>query len=121
MELRKRLKRFGAPTAQLDRERLRQFCASCPDAVPIAELTPRTEATVVGEITCVSVVPRNGGAPWLEATITDGTGSLTVLWTGRRRIPGIKPGQRLMVSGRGSARGRGSRLLIYNPKYELLA
>ena len=121
MELTKVFKRLRAPPAELDRERLRTFCASCEDAVPIAELAPRTQATVVGEITCVRVVPRSGGAPWLEAIVSDGTGTITALWTGRRRMAGIKPGQRLMLSGRGTRRGSGGRLVIYNPKYELLA
>ncbi len=121
MELKKALKRLRAPTADLDRERLRTFCATCGDAVPIAELAPRTEATVAGEITCVAVVPHRGGAPWLEATVSDGTGCVTALWTGRRRIAGIKSGQRLMVTGRGTRRGSSGRLVIYNPKYELLA
>ncbi len=121
MELKKALKRLRTPSEELDRENLRSFCASCADAVPISELEPRTQATVVGEITCVAVVPRPGGASWLEATVSDGTGSLTALWTGRRRIAGIKPGQRLMLTGRGTTRGSSKRLLMYNPKYELLA
>jgi hypothetical protein len=119
MELRRALKRLRAPATELDQERLRDFCARCDGAVPIAELAPRTEATVAGEITCVAVIPRPDGAPWLEATVSDGTGSLTVLWTGRRRIAGIKPGQRLIVTGRGAPRGNGARLTIYNPRYEL--
>jgi hypothetical protein len=42
------------------------------------------------------------------------------MWTGRRRIAGINPGQRLSLSGRGSPSGPGGRLLILNPAYELL-
>ena len=121
MELRKALKRFRAPTVDRDRERLRQFCASCPGATPIAEMKPRTEATVVGEITCVTTVPRRDCTPWLEVTVNDGTGSLMAMWTGRRNIPGIKPGQRLMLSGRCMPKGPSGRLVVYNPKYELLA
>lgn len=121
MELKKALKRLRTPAEELDRESLRSFCASCTDAVPISELAPRTEATVVGEVTCVTVVPHHGGAPWLEATVSDGTGSVTAMWTGRRRIAGIKPGQRLRVTGRGTRRPGTNRLVIYNPKYELLA
>lgn len=121
MELKKGLQRLRAPTVERDRERLRHFCASCPGTMPISEVAPRAEATVVGEITCVAVVPHRGGAPWLEATVSDGTDSVTALWTGRRRIAGIRPGQRLMLSGRGTPRGSEHRLLFYNPKYELLA
>ena len=42
------------------------------------------------------------------------------MWTGRRRIAGIKPGQRLVVTGRPSPTGPGGRLMLYNPRYELL-
>ena len=120
MELRRAWKRLRAPVRELDRERLRQFCGSCEHAVPIAEVEPRSEVTVAGEVTCVAVVPRPDGAPWLEATVNDGTGALTVLWTGRRRIAGVRPGQRMLVSGRPMPKGRGGRLLLYNPRYELL-
>jgi hypothetical protein len=43
-----------------------------------------------------------------------------VMWTGRRRIAGVGAGKRLMVSGRGAPKGKGGRLLITNPRYELL-
>lgn len=121
MALKNRLKRLTTPVGQLDRERLREFCASIECAVPIGEVRPRQEATVVGEITSIRIVPRPDGSPWLEASISDGTGCLVAMWTGRTRIAGISSGRRLMVSGRGSAGSNGSRLVIYNPRYELLA
>ena len=121
MALKGRLKRLTAPVGELDRERLRQFCAGIDCAVPIAEVGPREEATVVGEISSIRIVPRPDGSPWLEATITDGTASLVAMWTGRTRIAGITSGRRLMVSGRGALGGSGRRLVIYNPRYELLA
>lgn len=121
MELNRAFKRLRAPTRELDRDRLRDFCANCPGAEPIADVQPRVEAIVVGEITCVATVPRPDGSPWLEVTVNDGTGSLRVLWTGRRKIAGIKPGQRIMVSGRCTPKGAKGRLMVYNPEYELLA
>ncbi len=121
MELNKAFRRLRAPTKELDREKLRRFCADCPGAESIAEIKPRAEGTVVGEITCVAMVPRPDGSPWLEVTVNDGTGSLQVLWTGRRKIAGIRPGQRVMVSGRCTPKGSQGRLIIYNPRYELLA
>ena len=121
MALRKALKRLTTPVTELDVERLRDFCRTQrPDVTAIAELEPRAEATVVGEITSLRVVPQLDGSPWLEATISDGTGSLTTLWTGRRRIAGVAPGKRLVVSGRTAPTGPRRRLLIYNPRYELL-
>ena len=117
--LRRVVRRLTAPVDELDAERLREFCASRPDVTPIAEVHPRQNATVVGEIQIVRIVPR-AGSPSLEVTISDGTGQLVAMWTGRRRIAGIAPGKRLVVSGRASPSGPGGRLLLFNPAYELL-
>jgi hypothetical protein len=118
--LRGALQRLRTPVGEQDKARLRDFCAAVPGATPIAELQPRQEATVAGEITCIRIVPRPDGSSWLEATVSDGTGLLSVMWTGRTRIAGVKPGRCLTVTGRGAPTGPGGRLLIYNPRYELL-
>jgi len=117
--LKKLFKNLRTPVTQLDAARLRKFCEGRPGAVTIVDLPPRVEGTVVGEITSLRIVPR-AGSPSLEATITDGTGSLVVAWTGRRKIAGVTPGKRLVVSGRGAATGPKNRLLNLNPSYELL-
>jgi hypothetical protein len=116
---RKMLQRLTTPDADLDRERLRVFCKDVPGVTPIGEAAPRKEVTVAGEISSLRIVPR-AGSPSLEATVTDGTGSLVVVWTGRRRIPGVSPGKRLVLSGRGAPHGAGGRLMVLNPRYELL-
>ena len=120
MALRKMLHRLTASVSELDREELRDWSAGVPGATPVAEVQPRQEVTVAGEITFLRIVPRPDGSPWLEATVADGTGSLVVMWTGRRSIAGIRGGQRIVVTGRGAPTGPGGRLLIYNPRYELL-
>ena len=119
MVLKNLFKNLTTPVTQLDAERLRKFCESRPGAVSITDLPPRVEGTVVGEITSLRIVPR-AGSPSLEATITDGTGSVLLVWTGRRKIAGVVPGKRLVVSGRGAPTGPKGRLLIFNPSYELL-
>lgn len=119
MVLKKLLERLTTPSSELDQRRLREFCEGLADVTPIAKLRPREEGTVVGEITSLRIVPREG-SPWLEATITDGTGSLVIMWTGRRRIAGVAPGKRLVVSGRGAPYGKQGRLRLLNPRYELL-
>jgi hypothetical protein len=53
----------------------------------------------------------------MEADLWDGTGSVTLLWLGRRDIPGVQPGRRLIVRDR-IPRIRGART-IYNPRYQL--
>ena len=119
MALKKLFKTLTTPVLELDAVRLRKFCESRPGAVPISDLPARVEGTVVGEITSMRIVPR-AGSPSLEATIADGTGSVLVVWTGRRKIAGVTPGKRLVVSGRGAATGPKGRLLMFNPSYELL-
>ncbi len=119
MAIRDRLKRIAKSNEELDRERLRQFCRDLPGVTSIGDAKPREEVTVAGEITSLRIVPR-AGTPSLEATVNDGTGSLVIVWTGRRHIPGVSPGKRLVLSGRGAPQGAGTRLAIFNPRYELL-
>ncbi|HEX3622817.1 MAG TPA: OB-fold nucleic acid binding domain-containing protein [Acidimicrobiales bacterium] len=119
MAFRKLLQRLTTTDAELDRERLRVFCHDVPGVTTIGEAAPRKEVTVAGEISSLRIVPR-AGSPSLEATVTDGTGSLVVVWTGRRKIPGVAPGTRLVLSGRGAPHGAGGRLMVLNPRYELL-
>lgn len=120
MALRDALKRLTTPVAVEDVNRLREFCDQFSAATPIAEVTARQDATLVGEIASVRIVPRVEGSPWLEATVRDGTGYVVAMWTGRKKIAGIHSGQRLVISGRGAPTGPGGRLVFLNPRYELL-
>lgn len=114
------LDKLRTTVEEADRVKLADFCTSFTDATAIADLQPREYATVVGEITSVRIVPKTDGSPWLEATVKDGSGALVVMWTGRRRMPGIRTGRRLKVVGRGAPSGTAQRLKILNPEYELL-
>ncbi len=83
---------------------------------PVAELPDRRRATVHGVIRSVTLRPRQG-VPALEAELYDGTGSVTLIWLGRRRIGGIECGRRVVAHGRlTSHEGRPT---IYNAAYEL--
>jgi hypothetical protein len=115
------LKKLRTPIEESDRAKLADFCAAVPGATPIAQVEARSYATVVGEITSVRIVPKTDGSPWLEATVKDGTGAMVAMWTGRRRMPGIRTGRRLKLSGRGAPSGEAQRLKVLNPEYELLA
>ena len=59
------------------------------------------------------------GVPTLEAELYDGTGTVTLVWLGRRRILGIDPGRSLVARGRLTVRG--GRRTIFNPAYDLRA
>jgi RecG-like helicase len=120
MGIRSMLKNLSTPVEELDAERLRVFCTGRGHTC-IRDMEARTEVTVVGEITSLRIVPHQG-SPWLEATVTDGSGNLIVMWTGRRSIAGVSPGKRLAISGRAlPADASNRRLKIMNPAYELLA
>ena len=71
---------------------------------------------MTGVLRSVTLRPR-GPSLTMEADLWDGTGNITLVWLGRRDIPGIKPGRRIVVRGR-VARIKGERT-IYNPIYEL--
>lgn len=119
MSLKKKLRDLTTPISELDAEKLRQFCAGHSQCCAIGTAQPRQEVSLVGEISGLRIVPR-AGSPSLEATISDGSGAVVAVWTGRRRIAGVAPGKRLIINGRGAPLGPGGRLLYYNPRYELL-
>jgi hypothetical protein len=119
MPFKKMLHRLTTPMNELDKEKLQEFCAGHGSCLPIGDVPARQEVNMVGEITTVRIVPR-AGSPSLEATISDGTGTMTAVWMGRRRIAGVAPGRRLVIRGRGAPMAPSGRLLFYNPRYELL-
>lgn len=59
------------------------------------------------------------GAPTLECTLSDGSGSLLLVFQGRNHIPGIVLGARIVVEGTVGSWQR--KLAIINPDYELVA
>lgn len=65
----------------------------------------------------MSIKPR-AGIPAVEIEISDGTGDLTVVFSGRERIPGIGHNRSLIVTG--IAHLEGSRRVMLNPAYQLL-
>jgi len=71
---------------------------------------------VAGMLRAVTLRPQ-GTSQVMEADLWDGTGSVTLIWLGRREIAGIQPGRRIVVHGRLTC-VRGERA-IYNPSYEL--
>lgn len=115
--LRRIIARVAASPADLNAEELRRELR-VPGARPIAECPDRERVCVAGVLRTVTFRPR-GGTPALEADLWDGTGSVAVVWLGRREIGGIQPGRHIKLRGRITRLG-GHRA-IYNPIYELLA
>ncbi len=75
-----------------------------------------TPVQVAGKVRAVVLRPR-AGVPTLEAELYDGTGTVTLVWLGRRRIRGVDPGRSLVARGRLTRHD--GRATIYNPAYEL--
>ena len=89
---------------------------STPEAVAIADAPEREHVVVNGVLRTVTLRPR-GGVPALEAELDDGSGVITVVWLGRRRITGVDPGRSVTVEG---CIGRqGGVPLMFTPRYEL--
>ena len=89
-----------------------------PGTTPIGEVTHRGRAKVAGRLKTVRVQSWSG-VPAFECTVVDGSGALTLVFLGRRAIPGLNPGTKLIAEGTiGSYQGR---LAMLNPNYELLA
>ena len=84
---------------------------------PIEDSPGRRLVRLEGTLRTVTLRPR-GGVPALEAELADGTGTITVVWLGRRRILGVQAGCAVRVLGRIGVHD-GVRTM-YNPRYELL-
>jgi len=111
------LRKLGVSNAELESE-ARRRAAEGMGANKVGELTDRQMARLRGTITELTVKPREG-MPWLEAELSDGSGSITLIWMGRREIPGVLAGREMLVGGRVSCvDGKRS---LYNPRYELIA
>ena len=110
------LRRRGAagkgPVAQEPAEE--SLLASC---VAIAGAPARRRIRVHGQIVRMRARPISG-VPALSITISDDTGSVTAIWTGRRAIGGVSLGRHLVIEGVGCRVG--DRLEFTNPTYTLL-
>jgi len=114
--LSRRLHRLTADDAELEAEQL-QDRAEAVGAEPLSSCRPRTEVCVSGTIRSVTVRNR-ADAPTLEAEVYDGSGSVTAVFLGRRRIRGIEAGRLVVLRGRLTQTQ--TQPTIYNPRYELL-
>jgi RecG-like helicase len=114
--LQRALRRFASSNAELESEDLQRKVRE-EGAVPIQNCEDRQRVQLTGTVSTVTITPR-AGHPALEVELRDGSGAVTLVWLGRRQIPGIDPGRNLKVWGRISCH-EGKRL-IYNPRYELM-
>jgi hypothetical protein len=106
--------------ANQDRDEARELRKDARKAglVPIRDAPDREKVIVQGTLKTVTLRPR-GGVPALEAELYDGSGSISVVWLGRRRIGGIAPGRVIRVEGRIGVQD--NQRVMYNPRYDLKA
>jgi len=109
-------RRLGSSNEELESEELQRNVRD-EGAVPIRNCEDRQQVSLTGTISTVTIHPR-GGHPALEVELRDGSGAVTLVWLGRRQIPGIDPGRTIKIWGRISCHD--GRRLVYNPRYELL-
>ncbi len=82
----------------------------------VSDLVPRARGKAAGVLRSVVLRPREG-VPAVEAELYDGSGSVDLVWLGRRAIAGIEPGRRVKVEGMVcDVEGRRT---MFNPRYEL--
>jgi cytochrome c-type biogenesis protein CcmE len=116
------LERVRRRFAETDEERLaqeiRDWASTVPGSVRIASCPNRRRIRLAGVVKRITLTPIQG-AESLEAVISDGTGEVSVVWMGRRMIPGLTLGTRVIVDG--VVAREGSRARMVNPIFEFAA
>ncbi|MGI9002186.1 MAG: OB-fold nucleic acid binding domain-containing protein [Pseudonocardia sp.] len=112
---RRMLRKLTSDVNELDADVLSED-AERSGAQRASECTCGQEVTVLGRLRSVEFCAQDADAS-LEAELFDGTEGITLIWLGRRRIPGIEPGRTMRVHGRLAVRD--GRKVLYNPYYEI--
>src|SRR3954453_18829299 len=113
--LKRTVNRLATSAKEHEAAELQKGCVEL-GAVAVKDLPDRERGGVAGTLRPVPLRPR-AGVPALVADLYDGSGSISLVWLGRRQIPGLQPGRALVAPGRGT---RGTHPpVIFNPRYEL--
>jgi len=113
--LRRALRRLVADPHELDAEDL-QGDVDRTGAKPVARCGRGEPVVVAGRLRSVVYTPKDT-VPTVDAELYDGSGSMHLVWLGRRRIPGVEPGRAVIARGRVAEQD--GQLVIFNPWYEL--
>ena len=95
-----------------------KLAARSGGADQIGSLVLRQQVQVAGRVRSMTIDQENGGHE-LRCVIADPTGSVTLVFQGRARVPGIERGTRLLV--RGTVISLRREAVILNPQYEIVA
>lgn len=112
---RRAMHRLTSPDSVLEAE-ARQEDVAEQGGTPVGRCADRQQVCVVGMLRTVTIQPR-GQSPALQAELWDGSGTVDLVWIGRRKIAGIEAGRVLRAEGRITQRD-GQRVM-FNPRYEL--
>jgi hypothetical protein len=115
MSLREVLHRAFESQSEIEAAEERAEAKQTVGCVAVDEVSDRHRMSVSGVLRSVTLRPREG-VPALEAELYDGSGTLDLVWLGRRAIAGINPGRRLRVGFVCDIAGRPT---VFNPRYEL--
>jgi hypothetical protein len=113
--MRKFLARLTATASDKDAVELQERSRDI-GATPVSECSTGERQTVSGRIRALTLRPV-GGVPALEAELFDGSGTIVLVWLGRRSIRGLEPGRTLSATGRITVRGK--ERAMFNPSYQL--
>jgi hypothetical protein len=112
------LARLSESDEQRLEEELRAWAESIPGTVRIADAPLRQRVKLAGMVRRITVRPIEGFEA-LEVVLTDGTGMVTARWLGRRKIPGLLLGSRILLDGV-LGEEQGVKRMV-NPTFEFLS
>ncbi|HEX2267774.1 MAG TPA: OB-fold nucleic acid binding domain-containing protein [Actinomycetota bacterium] len=117
--MRTAFREFIRRLSESDEERLadevRVWADTIPSTARVTDCRDRSRVKVAGLVRRITIRPVEG-LEALEAVLWDGTGEVTAVWLGRRSIPGLALGSRIVIEGvLGRERGRPR---IVNPTFE---
>lgn len=107
-----------ATSAEQHEARELQERAGALGAVPISSVRRGEPVVVAGTVRSVTLRPATDTMRF-EVDLYDGTGRITLVWLGRRRIAALNVGRFLVAKGRVTESH--GHPCIYNPIYELQA
>lgn len=110
-------RRMLSSNTELESEELQQASKDA-GAVPIDSCVDRDKVTLSGTVATL-VVDSTAACSGLKVEVRDGSGSVTCVWLGRNKIPGIEAGRTVRVTGRVSCKE--GRRVMFNPSYELFS
>jgi RecG-like helicase len=114
--LRRLTRRLTEDLEEHDSEELSDEVASA-GAQRVIDCERGQEVTMIGTLRSVETNGK-GGSGGVRAELFDGSDTITLVWLGQRRIPGIDSGRTLRVHGRVGTLENGTKA-IYNPHYEI--